>query len=114
MKALALTLGFGLALTALPVVAQAANTAEDVCETTATIVTEAQAMRVAGKSGAEAVAALTEQYADRSEAFRAAAIPMLVNDFVYLQPESVLTEDLGAVWKTTCLSADLSSVLPAD
>lgn len=110
MRALALTFALG----ALPLAAQAANTAEAVCDTTAAIVAEAQTLRVAGTSVDDAIAALTETYADRSEAFRTTAIPMLVKDFVYAQPEAVLTEDLSAVWKQTCLSTDLTSVLPSE
>ncbi|TNF58491.1 MAG: hypothetical protein EP307_12150 [Rhodobacteraceae bacterium] len=110
MRSLALT----LALMSLPPMAQAQVTSQAVCDTTAVIVSKAQALRMQGKTGPEAVEMLSAEYSDRSEAFRGSAIPMLVNDFVYLQPEAAMKEDLAAFWKQTCLSTDLSAVLPAD
>lgn len=89
----------------------AQTTREDVCDVTAVVVTKAQEMRVEGKTSKRAVRTLTKEYSDRSEAFRTQAIPMLVNDYVYAQPESVLDQDLSAAWKVTCLATDLSSVL---
>ena len=91
-----------------------AQTSEEICEVTAIVVTKAQALRMDGVANTEAVAALTEEYADESDSFRDQAIPVLVNDFVYAQPDEALEQDLAAFWKQTCLSTDLSSVLGAD
>ena len=60
---------------------------------------------------AEVVKSLTAEYANESASFREQAIPLLVNDFVYAQPEAALEQDLAAFWKQTCLATDLSSVL---
>ena len=88
-----------------------AQTSEEVCNVTAGVVTKAQEMRMGGKPSTEAVKALTAEYADESVSFREQAIPLLVNDFVYTQPEEALEQDLAAFWKQTCLATDLSSVL---
>lgn len=86
---------------------------EEICETTAIIVGKAQEMRVAGKSGDETVASLTEEFSDRGDQFTQTAIPALVNNYVFSQPEAVLDQDLAEFWKQTCLTTDLSSVLPS-
>jgi hypothetical protein len=110
MRLVPLVLALGLAAPAV----QAQSTPEEVCEVTAAIVTQAQALRVEGKNANRAVRMISREYADRSEKFRETAIPLLVNDVVYAQPEEVLDQDLAAVWKAQCLAADLSSVLGAD
>lgn len=94
--------------------AASAQTSEEVCEVTAGVVTKAQDLRMEGKPSAEALATLTADYADESDAFRLQALPLLVNEFVYAQPETALEQDLAAFWKQTCLATDLSSVLGAD
>ncbi len=91
-----------------------AQTSEEVCEVTAGVVTKAQELRLDGLANTEAVATLTEEYAEESDTFRDQAIPLLVNDFVYAQPDEALEQDLAAFWKQTCLSTDLSSVLGTD
>ena len=96
-------------LTASSVSAQ--STSEEVCDVTAGIVTKAQELRVDGAPSTTAVETLTAEYADQSDEFRQQAIPLLVNDFVYAQPEAALQQDLAAFWKQTCLTTDLSSVL---
>ena len=89
----------------------AQSTPEEVCETTANIVTKAQEMRRDGKDRTEVIETLAEEYQDRGESFTNAAIPMLVNDFVYIQSDEALDQDLAEFWKQTCLATDLSSVL---
>ncbi len=92
-------------------VALAQSSSEEICDVTAGVVTKAQELRVDGKPSVEAVEALTAEYADTSDEFREQVIPLLVNDFVYAQPEDVLDQDLAGFWKQTCLTTDLSSVL---
>ncbi len=102
-----------LSLTSLP--ALAATTADEICNVTAEVVTKAQDLRLAGMSQTDVVAQLSADYADRGTNFTGQAIPMLVNDFVYVQPEDVVkSNDLSAAWKQVCLTTDLSSVLGAD
>ena len=98
-----------LSLSSLPVAAQSMS--DDTCALTAEIVTKAQEMRMDGKNSRRTVRQLTRDYADQSDGIREKAIPALVEQFVFAQPESALDQDLGAFWKETCLNTDVSSVL---
>jgi len=103
-----------LMITGLATTTHAQGMSEETCDQTALIVSDAQTMRMDGKSGEETIGSLVKTYADLGEAYTQTVIPNLVNMYVYAQPEAVLAQDLGAFWKQTCLTADLSSVLPSE
>ena len=86
---------------------------DEVCETTAGIVADAQVLRIDGDNENRATRKLGRKHKELGENYVDDVIPLLTN-FVYLQPESALEQDLAAFWKQTCLTTDLSSVLPAD
>ena len=81
-----------------------------VCDQTAAIVTEAQALRVGGEREDRAVRKLQRSHKAQGEAFTGQVIPALVS-YVYIQDAAQLGEDLGAFWKDQCLTQDLSGAL---
>ena len=85
----------------------------EVCDTTAGIVAEAQVLRNGGDNENRATRKLKRTYKDLGDNYVEEVIPLLSN-FVYMQPETVLDQDLAAFWKQTCLTTDLSSVLPTE
>ncbi|MCE8009369.1 hypothetical protein [Aestuariivita sp.] len=102
-----------LALTLIPLAVQADEIAPEACEITAGIVAEAQALRVDGDTERRATRKLNRAHAELGASYTEQVIPLLTN-YVYMQPEAALDQDLAAFWKQTCLTTDLSSVLPGD
>ena len=102
-----------LSVSAWAVSAQAENVDPDVCETTALIVADAQVMRADGNTQNRATRRLKRQYKDLGENYTNDVIPLLAG-FVYQQSEDVMDQDLSEVWKQTCLTADLSAILPSE
>src|SRR6056297_1513945 len=96
------TLGTVLALscaTAAP--AQTVDMAEQTCAATAVLASEAQALRIAGDSERRATNKMRRTHRDLGPAYTEQVIPVLIN-YVYMQPEDVLDQDLGAYWKEQC------------
>ena len=87
---------------------------EEACAAQASIVTDAHELRKEGVAADKAVAELLPKYEELGAAYTDQIIPALVTQYVYAQPEAVLDQDLAGVWKQTCLTTDLSSVLGAD
>jgi len=106
-RAAALSLAF--CVTAPTVHAQGMG--EEVCDTTAGIVAAAQQMRADGDTENRATRKLRREYGDLGDNYRDDVIPLLAN-FVFIQPAAAMEQDLSAFWKQTCLTTDLSSVLP--
>ena len=95
---------FALSLGAASVQAQGLDPA--VCDTTASIVADAQELRKSGTGAEDAVLELADKYKNLGEAYAGTVIPGLVNSYVYAQPESILDQDLAAFWKQTCLTSN--------
>lgn len=84
---------------------------EEDCTAQASIVTDAVELRKGGSSADEALNDLRPKYEELGAAYTDQIIPALVMQYVYAQSEAVLDQDLAGVWKQTCLTTDLSSVL---
>lgn len=85
---------------------------EETCDTTAGIVADAQVMRAEGDTETRTIRKLKRNYKELGENYAEQVIPLLTN-FVFMQQEAAMEQDLEAFWKQTCLTTDLSSVLPS-